>query len=37
MNKVYGSAKQALEGVLKDGHMIGVGEVMNSPFTAEHP
>jgi len=25
MNKVYGSAKEALEGVLKDGHMIGVG------------
>ncbi len=25
MNKVYGSARQALEGVLKDGHMIGVG------------
>ena len=25
MNKVYGSAKAALEGVLKDGHTIGVG------------
>ena len=25
MNKVYGSAKQALEGVLRDGHTIGVG------------
>ena len=25
MNKVYGSARAALEGVLKDGHMIGVG------------
>ncbi|MBL8383850.1 MAG: CoA transferase subunit A [Burkholderiales bacterium] len=25
MNKVYGSAAQALQGVLKDGHMIGVG------------
>ncbi len=25
MNKVYGSAEQALHGVLKDGHMIGVG------------
>jgi 3-oxoacid CoA-transferase subunit A len=25
MNKVYGSARQALEGVIADGHMIGVG------------
>jgi 3-oxoacid CoA-transferase subunit A len=25
MNKVYGSARAALEGVLQDGHMIGVG------------
>jgi 3-oxoacid CoA-transferase subunit A len=25
MNKVFGSAKEALEGVLKDGHTIGVG------------
>ena len=25
MNKVYGSAKQALDGVLRDGHTIGVG------------
>ena len=25
MNKVFGSAKEALSGVLRDGHMIGVG------------